>query len=219
MDQRIDAPKRNDAPRRNSDAGRENMQYWTPRGVIPVRIAEDKVRSVPGVMDRRRSGYPAEFRNEDRNQKPIYRLPESHKSGDPDAVMFEIPVGTRHDMDKRSANLEKVKAAADVHRNDRGRVAARPLNDPGPFRAVVPANRDTRKEYPMTGVIYHPEGSATAHARAPLEPLGRDGRQLTHRHQDQVARRVETWPPRDQDGDDLASREARHVHERRRRQR
>ncbi|KAI5866499.1 hypothetical protein GGS23DRAFT_550893 [Durotheca rogersii] len=134
--------------------------------------------------------------------------------------LYEIPVtcNTPYDMDRRPATLQQVRSANErLHHNDRAWVARNPPNDPGPYRAVVSVNEDKGYVYPATGLMYHPEGNSRAFTRAPIEPMDRRGHQVAQRHaddHDDSLNRVSTWPPRDEDGEDLADYETRYRKER-----
>ena len=95
------------------------------------------------------------------------------------------------------------------------------LNDPGPFRAIVPVERSTGRSYGVAGVLYHPEGHSEAFGRALAEPLDRSGRQALHRFQDDSAytHRVDTWPPRDENSQDIEAYETRYAQVRKPRKR
>lgn len=98
-------------------------------------------------------------------------------------------------------------------------LADNPPNDPGPFRGVVPAypNRrgdEPRARRPPIGLIYHPEGWPERFQRASVEPLSPEGRRLLRRHTDDLGfrplQRSGTWPPRDEDAEDLTLFETRY---------
>jgi hypothetical protein len=60
--------------------------------------------------------------------------------------------------------------------------------------------------------MYHPQNDTQGMRRAAVEPLDREGRQYLRRFDDDAAdpMRVTTWPPRDEDGDELALYEDRY---------
>lgn len=125
---------------------------------------------------------------------------------------IEVPILSRMDFDKKASRVEQVRNRDTVHHGDRACVAQRDLNDPGPFRAIVPRHSETGRTYGVAGVLYHPENDPRAFERAPQEPMDRNGRRFLRRYEDDCSHgnRVDTWPPRDEDGDDLARYEVRH---------
>jgi hypothetical protein len=160
-------------------------------------------------MKRESDGYPHLYRNAGREGALFDGYERRH---DEHRQFSEVPIATRMNFDKPSASVKKVQGRETVHYGDRARVARSELNDPGPYRAIVPIDERTGRTYGVAGVVYHPEGRPNAFHRAPVVPMDRQGRQALHRYEDDGARgyRVDTWPPRDEDGDDLGSYEARH---------
>ena len=179
-------------------------------------VVAEQVLAVPDVHVPRRNGrYPAVYNNQERNDQVNFQRHEI-----PDgATLHEVPIATRHDMARRTAGLNQVNAT--INRNDRDRPIRQPLNDPGPFRGIVPVDQQTGQVYPLAGVNYHPEDNPRGFNRAPLEPMDREGRQFMNRYNDDAANpcRVTTWPPRDEDGDDLSTYEERYHQDRRPRHR
>ncbi|KAF5007926.1 hypothetical protein FDECE_5842 [Fusarium decemcellulare] len=212
---------RSDA-RRNTDEAHHKKQYFTSRGSIPTKVVDVQTAD---VVDPRRpqvaGGYPHRFRNqEEANGKRPFQGYETRN--DADRQLYEVPVGSRVDLTRRTATARQVERANNqTHPNDRGRVQRNELNDPGPLRAVLPGNQNTGQTFPVAGVLYHPENNPRGFARAPLEPLDRQGRQYLRRFEDDSAHdeRVTTWPPRDEDADDLTAYETRYRQERRPRNR
>ncbi|KAH6885439.1 hypothetical protein B0T10DRAFT_95638 [Thelonectria olida] len=199
---------RSGGPRRNTDEDPNKTQFWTPRGVIPAKAINDEVQKV-GIPHRDSHGcYPHEYRNEEANGVVPIR---PHEIRDPDnRKLFEVPVNTRADLATPAAPLRAMQRQQGVHHNDRGRVVRGELNDPGPFRAIVPAYRETDQKFGATGVLYHPEDNPRGFERATVEPMDREGRQYMRRFEDDNARRTSTWPPRDEDADDLITYENRY---------
>ncbi|KAH6890276.1 hypothetical protein B0T10DRAFT_315074 [Thelonectria olida] len=233
--------RRSDTPRRNSDDEHKKMQFWTPRGTIPSKSVDQdvaKVNDAQPVPRRNRRFYPKEFEN----QEAIF---QPHEMRDAENRKFsEIPVNTRMDLTRPAATAQQViNRDQRDEPNDRARKAQNPLNDPGPFRGIVTVNNHTGQKYGVTGVTYHPEGDHQGVARARVEPLDREGRKALHRAEDEMnrmvrredeerrrrregggrieegeganTRRTGTWPPRDQDADDLTTYENRYQQERR----
>ncbi|KAH8171284.1 hypothetical protein LIA77_08051 [Sarocladium implicatum] len=198
--------------RRNSEDERDNTQYWTPHGSIPAKMVDAQVAEVHQYRQPpyRLGTYPGVYRNEEANQTSLFQGYELRNDNYRDLV--ELPIASRMDFTKKGATLKRVQNRENVHPKDRARVARSDLNDPGPFRAVVPTHRLTGRTYGVAGVMYHPEGNPRAFRRAPVEPLDRHGRQAWHRYQDDAAynHRVDTWPPRDESADDLQGYETRH---------
>ncbi|KAF4464537.1 hypothetical protein FALBO_8620 [Fusarium albosuccineum] len=197
--------------RRSTDDNRSNMQYSTPRGSIPVKAVDVQVQ---GVVDPRarynRRNFPHIYNNEEADGRTTIQPFE--KREDPNVALFEVPVDTRMDMARPTAGIRQMNNRANLHHNDRARAERNELNDPGPFRGIVTGNRATGEVHGVAGVIYHPEGQPRAFDRARVEPLDRQGRQYLRRFQDDAANgdRVTTWPPRDEDSEDLATYEGRY---------
>ncbi|KAJ9157552.1 hypothetical protein NKR23_g189 [Pleurostoma richardsiae] len=171
-----------------------------------MHVVVEQVRAVPDVhVSRPNRRYPVTYNNEEGNSHVNFQ-PHEIPEG---ATLYEVPIPTRLDMNRRTACLDQVNAA--VHRNDRDRPIRQSLNDPGPFRGIVPADRRTGQVYPLAGVNYHPTGNLKGFNRASLEPMNREGRQFMNRYNDDAAdpHRVSTWPPRDEDGEDLSAYERR----------
>jgi hypothetical protein len=155
--------------------------------------------------------YPHEYGNKEGVFKP------HEQRNDPEnRAFYEGPVSSRIDLDRKACTEAQARHRVNPHPNDRARVARTELNDPGAFRGVITADRTTEHVYGVAGVIYHPEGNASMLRRAPVEPLDREGRQFLRRFDDDAAdpHRVTTWPPRDEDGSELAMYESRYVQER-----
>lgn len=159
--------------------------------------------------------YPGLYRNDEGGRISLFQSYEARV--EQNLQLVEVPIASRMNLDKRRANLTRVKNRdGPIHPNDRARLVRTELNDPGPFRAVLPVDSTTGHTDGVAGVMYHPEGNPQAFYRAPMEPLDRDGRQALHRWQDDGAytHRVDTWPPRDENSQDLRDYEARYVRER-----
>ncbi|KAM0551728.1 hypothetical protein ACHAPJ_008295 [Fusarium lateritium] len=191
------------------------MQYRTPRGVIPAKVVEEQVREViiDPKMRPRRNYYPHEYGNQELHG-PNFRPYEQRNRPDQTAF-YEVPVGSRMDLTRKSAGFVQIQNEQNVHPNDRGRVVRRDLNDPGPLRGIVAVDRKTGHNYGVAGVLYHPEGDVVALNRAAVEPLDRNGRQYLRRFADDSAdtRRVTTWPPRDENSEELTTYDTRNKEE------
>ena len=162
-----------------------------------------------------KQGYPHEYGNKERLNGELYKTfqPFEQRNRPAEVPLYEVPINSRMNLDKKTAGFKAVMERENkpVHHNDRARVVRNELNDPGPFRGVVAVERETATNYGVQGVIYHPQGDTKRFERAPMEPLSREGRQYLRRFKDDDdPHRVTTWPPRDEDGDDLAMYEARH---------
>lgn len=155
--------------------------------------------------------YPHPYRNKENDERE--RFGEYERRYDDKRDWVEVPIVNRMDFGRRMARADQVALQdAQLHHRDRARVAKRDLNDPGPFRAIVPVHEDTGRSYGVTGVVYHPEDNPRRLERAAREPMDRQGRQFLRRYEDDCSHgnRVDTWPPRDEDGDELARYESRY---------
>ncbi|KAG5744966.1 hypothetical protein H9Q69_005440 [Fusarium xylarioides] len=211
--------RREPEPRRNTDEDFDKMQYYTPRGIVPARVAEQQVQEAainPATIQGNRL-YPHHYRNSEANGTSNFKPHEQRN--DPDNRQFyEVPINSRINLAKPPASVERIRAVEEnLHRNDRGRVVKNELNDPGVFRGVVTGNRTTGENFGLVGVTYHPEDRPRALRRAPMEPLDREGRQFLRRFDDDAAdpHRVTTWPPRDEDASELQAYEERYKQVRR----
>ncbi|KAF5020724.1 hypothetical protein F66182_7226 [Fusarium sp. NRRL 66182] len=205
--------RRGPEPRRSSDDDYDNMQYYTPRGVIPAQVVEEQAHEVvidPNGRDRR-GFYPHVYGNIEGGKRHLFQPFEQRNKVDK-TPLYEVPVGSRMDMSKKSASVKQVNYRENINRNERARVVQKELNDPGFLRGVVALNSDTGESCGVAGVMYHPEGNTCGFERAPLQPLDREGRQYLRRFADDSAdpHRVTTWPPRDEDGGELAEYEDRY---------
>ncbi|OBS26296.1 hypothetical protein FPOA_00236 [Fusarium poae] len=200
---------RRQEPRRSSDDDYNKMQYFTPRGEIPAKVAEKQVRDV--VIDPnniKRNRYPHEYMNEegpnDDDKHAIFAPFEKRNRPVAEVGLYEVPLNSRMNLDKKSMPV------LPPHFNDRARVERKEPNTPGAFRGVATVDKHTGRNYGISGVMYHPEGDINGFERAPMEPLSREGRQFLRRFADDEGdHRVTTWPPRDEDANDLASYEER----------
>ncbi|KAJ4016347.1 hypothetical protein NW752_003469 [Fusarium irregulare] len=207
-------------PRRSSEDDYNKMQYFTPRGELPARVVNQQVQEVPIGMKQdqgKKKDFPHKFRNdvEEHPNGQKYRTfePFEQRNRPEEVTLLEVPVNSRVNLDKKVVGFRTVqkREATPVHHNDRARVVRNELNEPGPFRGVVAVDDKTGTNYGVQGVLYHPEGDTQRFERAPMEPLSREGRQYINRFKDDDdPHRVTTWPPRDEDGDDLAIYERRH---------
>ncbi|RGP77605.1 hypothetical protein FLONG3_4296 [Fusarium longipes] len=200
--------KRSEKQRRNTDDDYNKMQYRTERGSIPARIVETQMRECEDRLSNEdRKMYPHRYDN----QEQVFQ-PYEQRNDPQNRRFFEAPINSRVDLSRKPCNAEKVDKRMNPHPNDRARVARTEVNDPGAFRGVVTADPKNGRVYGVAGVIYHPEGNTQGMRRAPMEPLDREGRQYLRRYQDDAAdpMRVTTWPPRDEDGDELAMYEGRY---------
>ncbi|KAK7424334.1 hypothetical protein QQX98_000602 [Neonectria punicea] len=204
------------SPRRNTDEDRNKMQHWTPRGTLPAKTVDAQVREVADPRQIEGVAFPKTYTNAEVG-RPAPIEPFERRHGEMTGL-YEIPVNTRMDLERRPANLQRVQQRQrPIHPNDRARVTRTELNDPGPFRGVVPTDLATGRAQGPTAVLYHPDGNPRAFERARVEPLDREGRQYIRRFEDDStsANRVTTWPPRDEDADDLVTYENRHQQVRR----
>ena len=159
---------------------------------------EADVRRAPDPRDTRRSGYPSEYRNREGREPNVRQnfRDDEIRGGE---RLYEVPVGSRDfDFDRRTATLQQVRRAepANVHRNDRDRIVRNPPNDPGPHRAVVAARPAGGPSRGPIGVMTHPVDNPRGYDRAPLEPIGREGRGQQARHYDVRDSNHSSWPPR-----------------------
>ncbi|CAF3600796.1 unnamed protein product [Fusarium graminearum] len=209
---------RRQEPRRSSDDDYNKMQFFTPRGQLPAKVVEQQVREVaidPNANNKK--NYPHQYNNAERdldnNTYQNFEPFEQRNRPSTEVPLYEVPINTRMNLDKKPTpfktiqNLEK----NPVRPRDRARMERTELNTPGAFRGVAAVDQQTGRNYGVAGVIYHPEGNPRGFARAPMEPLSREGRQYLKRFADDDGdHRVTTWPPRDEDGDDLALYEGRY---------
>lgn len=169
-------------------------------------VVAEQVREISDSSYAHRGRYPDEYNNREAHGSNFE--PFEHRG----QQMYGLPVSARFDLDRRAATAAQVeRAERDLHHNDRVRVVRNPPNDPGPFRGVVTISPSGSGVHSVSGCMYHPVGRPAGFERAPIEPMDREGRQYIHRYEDDGARvyRVETWPPRDEDGEDLAQYESR----------
>lgn len=154
-----------------------------------------------------RNKYPHKYRDDEGVFKP-YELP----GGPGNSILYEAPVNSRAVLETRVISAARAAAREKPDPNERKRIAQSEVNDPGAFRGVITAHPETQRIYGVAGVIYHPEGDTSGMRRAAVEPLDRAGRQYLRRFDDDAAdpMRVTTWPPRDEDGSDLAMYEGRY---------
>ncbi|KAK7424193.1 hypothetical protein QQZ08_008681 [Neonectria magnoliae] len=206
--------KGSDVPRRNTDEERKKMQHWTPRGTIPAKTVDAQVREVADPRNDRGVHFPKPYENTEDTGPTIQ--PYERRNHDTTGL-YEIAVGSRMDFARPPARLRAVQAEEHLHHNDRNRAARNELNDPGIFRGIVPADLATGRTHGVAAVLYHPDGNPRGFERARVEPLDREGRQYIRRFDDDSsnANRVTTWPPRDEDADDLVTYENRHQQVRR----
>ncbi|KAH7256282.1 hypothetical protein BKA59DRAFT_521601 [Fusarium tricinctum] len=206
--------RRSKEPRRSSDDDYDKMQYWTPQGVLPAKTVEQQAREVVDYQaNTNKALYPHIYRNEEGIVETRQNFQSYELGYEPDRKeLYEVPVNSRLDLSKKPAKASSIKLQERCHPNDRGRVVCNPVNDPGTYRGVVVADCDTGRNYGVAGVVYHPEGSTRRLDRAPIEPLDREGRQYLRRFADDSAdpSRVTTWPPRDEDAQDLETYEDRY---------
>ncbi|KAJ4137302.1 hypothetical protein NW768_002885 [Fusarium equiseti] len=202
--------RRSEKARRSSDDDYKKMQYHTERGPIPARVVEQQMHECESRLGNKDiKKYPHWYQNREGVFQP-------HEQRNNDTKLYESPVSSRIDLDRKTCSHVKAMNRLNPPPNDRARVAQSEANDPGVFRGVIAADKNTGHVYGVAGVIYHPEGDVRAMRRAPVEPLDREGRQFLRRFDDDAAdpHRVTTWPPRDEDGSDLAMYESRYVQER-----
>ncbi|KAF9768117.1 hypothetical protein IL306_014632 [Fusarium sp. DS 682] len=195
------------------------MQYRTPRGIIPATVVEEQVREV--VIDPNDDSTKGPYPHVYMNQEPTSTAPDGtifekfeQRNRPNETSLHEVPINCRMDLNKKSAGWLKVKRREErpIAPRDRARVAQNELNTPGPFRGVVAVDRATGQSHGVAGVMYHPQGDMSTFQRAQLEPLNREGRQYLRRFEDDAAdpHRVTTWPPRDEDSEDLTAYEKRY---------
>ncbi|RKL03723.1 hypothetical protein BFJ63_vAg8672 [Fusarium oxysporum f. sp. narcissi] len=200
------------------------QQYYTPRGSIPATVVEEQVRQVPidPNDDSTNGPYPHMYTNQEStstapNGTIFQRFEQRNRPSE--TPLYEVPVNCRMDLNKKAAPFMKVKRREErpTDPRDRGRVVQNELNTPGPFRGVVAVDKNTGQSRGVAGVMYHPQGNISAFQRAQMEPLDREGRQYIRRFVDDAAdpHRVTTWPPRDEDSEDLTTYENRYKQVRR----
>ncbi|QGI76736.1 hypothetical protein CEK25_001642 [Fusarium fujikuroi] len=198
---------RKEEPRRNSDDDHKKMQYYSPRGIIPIKVVEQQTQEVVFDPDtvRNTKDYPHEDVNLEGNSTRTFQEWE-RRHDEENSPFYEMPVNTRMNLEKRPASVQRSKDAEleILFENE--------LNDPGVFRGVITGNVETGQVYGVQGVIYHPEQNPRGFRRSPIEPLDREGRQFLRRFEDDAAdpNRVTTWPPRDEDASDLQAYEDRY---------
>lgn len=200
------------------------QQYYTPRGSIPATVVEEQVRQVQidPNDDSTNGPYPHMYTNQEStstapNGTIFQRFEQRNRPSE--TPLYEVPVNCRMDLNKKAAPFMKVKRREErpTDPRDRGRVVQNELNTPGPFRGVVAVDKNTGQSRGVAGVMYHPQGNISAFQRAQMEPLDREGRQYIRRFVDDAAdpHRVTTWPPRDEDSEDLTTYENRYKQVRR----
>ncbi|KAM5379163.1 hypothetical protein BFJ66_g3468 [Fusarium oxysporum f. sp. cepae] len=200
------------------------QQYYTPRGSIPATVVEEQVLQVPidPNDDSTNGPYPHMYTNQEStstapNGTIFQRFEQRNRPSE--TPLYEVPVNCRMDLNKKAAPFMKVKRREErpTDPRDRGRVVQNELNTPGPFRGVVAVDKNTGQSRGVAGVMYHPQGNISAFQRAQMEPLDREGRQYIRRFVDDAAdpHRVTTWPPRDEDSEDLTTYENRYKQVRR----
>jgi hypothetical protein len=202
--------------------GVARQQYYTSRGVIPARVVNDQAAAIPDItLDRPQRFYPHEFNNREDGILPGGRRGRLFNQNEirEGERLWEFPVTLPgrppYNMVRAGARMEQIENLRNRTARD---IMANPPNDPGPFRGIVPALRgrgaDPNGRRPPIGVIYHPKGELRRFERARMEPLDGEGRRLLRRHEDDLAvralGRTGTWPPRDEEGADLATHEVRH---------
>ncbi|KAF5571526.1 hypothetical protein FPHYL_272 [Fusarium phyllophilum] len=173
----------------NEDSPKLARQYYTPRGIVPARVAEKQVQEAPinpATIQGNRL-YPHHYRNSEAVGTSNFKPHEQRN--DPDNRQFyEVPINSRINLAKPPARVDRIRVVeTDLHSNDRGRVVKNELNDPGVFRGVVTGNRTTGENFGLVGVTYRPEDRPRALRRAPMEPLDREGRQFLRRFDDDAA--------------------------------
>ncbi|SCO30556.1 uncharacterized protein FFMR_01857 [Fusarium fujikuroi] len=205
---------RKEEPRRNSDDDHKKMQYYSPRGIIPIKVVEQQTQEVvfdPTQVSRNTKDYPHAYEDVNLEGKTFQEWERRH---DEEKVrLYEMPVNTRMNLEKRPATFKQVQRhELEIRPNDRKDAVRKELNDPGVFRGVITGNVETGQVYGVQGVIYHPEQNPRGFRRSPIEPLDREGRQFLRRFEDDAAdpNRVTTWPPRDEDASDLQAYEDRY---------
>lgn len=195
------------------------QQYYTPRGTVPARVAEQQVQEAainPATIRGARL-YPHEYRNGEENSTRNFE-PFEQRNDPENRQFYEVPINSRINLAKPPASAERIRVTeTQLHHNDRGRVVKNELNNPGAIRGVVTGNHTTGENFGLVGVTYHPEDRPRALRRAPIEPLDREGRQFLRRFDDDAAdpHRVTTWPPRDEDASELQAYEERYKQVRR----
>ncbi|KAH7208074.1 hypothetical protein BKA60DRAFT_652311 [Fusarium oxysporum] len=200
------------------------QQYYTPRGSIPATVVEEQVCQVPidPNDDSTNGPYPHMYTNQEStstapNGTIFERFEQRNRPSE--TPLYEVPVNCRMDLNKKAVPFMKVKRREErpTDPRDRGRVVQNELNTPGPFRGVVAVDKNTGQSHGVAGVMYHPQGNISAFQRAQMEPLDREERQYMRRFVDDAAdpHRVTTWPPRDEDSEDLTTYENRYKQVRR----
>lgn len=187
------------------------QQYHTERPErVPVLIAERhgvRHETFPNVAAKLASQvFPHPYHND---PKPTMASWETRHER-----LYEIPVtmDNHYDPGKKTFALKTAKNRETVKPGDRRRVVSKPVNDPGPYRCVGRVDESSNRFRPQQGLIYHPTDDPQGFKRAVLEPRDRDGNRTYNRYVDDHdnLNRVSTWPPRDQDGDNLAEHKRRY---------
>ncbi|KAK1969657.1 hypothetical protein LY78DRAFT_735750 [Colletotrichum sublineola] len=178
--------------RYNTDLPAGLMQFNTPRGNIPFKVAQSVARSAPPKDPRTASRYPREYRNQEGTEDDTYQNFddwETHggRAGTTKYTEFPVsPAGVQtFDYNKKAASARQV--ALPIHPNDRKRVVQKPLNDPGPLRAIT-----TQNTKQVVGALYHPDKNPTGYERGTLQPLDRAGRVSVQHLKEYELRKTQT---------------------------
>ncbi|KAK8006969.1 hypothetical protein PG989_000959 [Apiospora arundinis] len=182
-------------PRRaNTDLRENSMQYNSPRGNIPHRVAQATAAAAPPPKPPTRSKYPREYRNQEGNtENPrIIFEPWETRGGTAKAPTkyTECPVAPqavqRFDYNRRCASAAKVDRP--VHPNDRKRLVQTPPNDAGVLRVITVQGKPDQ----VMGTIYHPEDNKHGFQRSMIQPLDRVGRQTVQELREYEMRKTQT---------------------------
>ncbi|KAK1705860.1 hypothetical protein BDP67DRAFT_186942 [Colletotrichum lupini] len=212
--------KQSTPQRRNTDNPEDQLQYHTPRGPVAAKELSQHLESVPPPGTRTRSQYPHAFRgrqdwNTEAKTFDDYVTGPGRSQG-PTGPMQEYPIpqpGQQFNFQYDRRAQPAAQANRVLHHNERANVMG-PANGQGPndpmqTRAAVRVAQVSGKEQiAVVGVMAHPPGDPRKLVRAPLEPLGREGRQEMARHADERGR-IQTYPPRGIDSQIYADAETR----------
>lgn len=194
------------------------QQYATARGNIPIRVVKEQINRAPHAAEpRTKSKYPHQYRN----QEGPANAPRSNfatwetRSGS--TTLYEYPVQVpiqqnpqtgqiqRHfDYDRKASKARQAESQARRSSNEpletgNASTLSQATTDengpgscqrPGPIRGVTDRHRN------IIGAMAHPQGNLTGFARAPLQPLDREGRQYIRTDQDYRLHSSNTFPRR-----------------------
>ncbi|KAK2016661.1 hypothetical protein LZ32DRAFT_644828 [Colletotrichum eremochloae] len=178
--------------RYNTDLTADLMQFNTPRGNVPFKVAQAAANSAPPMDPRTASRYPREYRNREGRNRDLRKNFEEWetyegRAGTTKYTEFPVnPAGVQtFNYHKKAASARQV--ALPIHPNDRKRVVQNPLNDPGALRAIT--TQDTKQ---VVGALYHPNENPTGYKRGVMQPLDRAGRVSVQQLKEYELRKTQT---------------------------